>query len=157
MKNNFCKASVLSLVGASQAVAAPFSPEAILPDGSDFTIAVNPYTQESGKARKGIIAATLNNVVILNQLLAQENSSAREEDIKAVVAAIDQLIPSLSYVGMFDFFEPVYWIGQGEQIGRIVTIALYFKHYPEKSTPELKQKVSELIRVANSSYLLSIV
>jgi hypothetical protein len=125
-------------------MAAPFTPQMILKDGVDETISVNPYTQESGEVRKGTVAATLNNIARLNQLFLQENSQECEEEIKAIVFAIDQLIPSLKVIGVFDLFEPIYWIGQGEQIGRIVALALYIKRYPEKDTNHLGQKILSL-------------
>jgi hypothetical protein len=145
--------SALTIAWVSQGMAAPFTPQTILRDGVDQTISVNPYTQESGEVRKGTVAATLNNIARLNQLLLQENSQECEQEIKAIVAAIDQLIPSLKVIGMFDLFEPIYWIGQGEQMGRIVTLALYIKHYPEKDTANLRQKILSLTNRVTSPSL----
>lgn len=131
----------------------PFTPDSILKEGEDFTISVNPYTQESGKTRKGTIAATLNNVARLNFLLASSPTPRQAEEIQAIINAIDQLIPSLKVVGMFDFFEPIYWIGEGEQLGRIMVILLYFKHHPQEMTPYLKQKIESLNSKIPLSYL----
>ena len=130
-----------SLAVAAVATAAPFTPESILPDGMDASLSVNPYTGEAGHARKGTVAATLNNVARLNQLLLQEDTPENQEEIQAILSAIDALIPSLQAIGMFDFFEPTYWIGQGEQSGRVAVICLYFQHYPEKYTTDMKERL----------------
>ena len=135
-----------------QEIKKPFTPDSILKEGEDFTISVNPYTQESGKTRKGTIAATLNNVARLNLLLAQPLSLQQAEEIGALIKAIEELIPSLRVVGMFDFFEPIYWIGEGEQLGRIIVILLYFKHYPQELTPPLRQKIESLTSLSSSPY-----
>jgi hypothetical protein len=50
----------------------------------------------------------------------------------------------MKVIGMFDLFEPVYWVGEGEQIGRIVAIALYIRRYPEKKFGNLKPKIVSL-------------
>lgn len=129
---------------------APFTPEMILQDGVDQSISINPYTQERGTARKGTIAATLNNIATLNRLIPKENS---EEAIKATIAAVEVLIPSLKIVGMFDLFEPIYWVGEGEQMGRIVVLALYLRHYPEKGSASLRKKIRSLTNALTSPSL----
>lgn len=133
--------------------AAPFTPEAILQEGVDSTISINPYTGESGTARKGTVAATLNNVARLNQLLSQEETEQQREEIRQISDAIDQLIPSLQVIGVFDMFEPTYWIGSGEQPGRILALSLYFKHYPEKYTPALREQLIKVKDQIHSPYL----
>lgn len=132
---------------------APFTPESILPDGVDVSTSINPYTQESGKVRKGTVAAMLNNVAKLNLLLVKEDGRKVAEEVQALIQAIDELIPSLQIIGMFDLFEPSLWIGRGEQLGRAAVVLLYFKQYPDKWTPELKQHVLSLKNVALSSHL----
>lgn len=133
---------------------APYTPEMILQDGVDSSISINPYTDESGLARKGTVGATLNNIAKLNNLLQQEHTAERESEIKAIVEAIDLLIPSLQIIGMFDLFEPLYWMGQGEQVGRVVALALYLKHYPEKDKWGLKQQIN-LLKTSVSSPIIS--
>lgn len=140
----YCKfftIATLSIVCLCQAFAAPFTPQMILKDGVDVSISVNPYTQESGEARKGTIAATLNNIANLNLLIAKETNEENEHDIQAIIEAIDPLIPSLNVIGVFDLFEPIYWVGKGEQIGRIVVLSLYIKRYPEKNLGYLKEPI----------------
>ncbi len=138
---------------AGPAEVKPLTPESILAAGVDSSISINPYTGESGEARKGTIAATLNNVARLNQLLSQEETPEQKKAIVEISNAIDPLIPSLQVVGMFDFFEPVHWIGDGEQPGRILAVLLYFNHYPEKCTPALKKRLSEVREKVSSAYL----
>jgi hypothetical protein len=132
---------------------ASFTPESILPAGVDSTTSTNPYTGESGTARKGTVAATLNNVAKLNQLLSQEENAERKQEILEISNAINQLIPSLQVIGMFDLFEPSHWIGSGEQPGRILALSLYFKHYPEKYTPALKEQMLQVKGKIASPYL----
>lgn len=122
-------------------VCAPANPESILPAGVDSTVSVNPYTGESRETRKGTIAATLNNVALLNRLLTLETEESKKA-VKEISATVADLIPSLNAIGMFDFFEPTYWIGIGEQPGRLLVISLFFKHYPEKYTHQLKEQLT---------------
>ena len=124
-------------------VAACYSPNDFKRWG-DSTISTNPYTLESGQARKGTFAATVNNIFRLNQLAQAAHTQENEDEIQAIVAAIDQLIPSLNYVAMFDLFEPAQWLGNGDQIGRIVVLALFFNHYPQKDTAHLKEKIASM-------------
>lgn len=144
------KLLILFLMNTSLICAAPYTPQTILQDGVDSSISINPYTLESGQVRKGTVAATLNNIAKLNKLLQEATTPEQENEIKAIVEAIDQLIPSLQIVGMFDLFEPVHWMGQKEQMGRIVALALYFKHYPEKDKWGLRQQIRTLeVRVSS--------
>ena len=138
---------------AGSAEVSPFTPESILPAGVDSSISINPYTGESGNARKGTVAATLNNVARLNQLFLQEETPEQKNAIVEISNAIDQLIPSLQIVGMFDLFEPIHWIGEGEQPGRVLALLLYFKHYPEKCTPALRGRLSVVREKISSPYL----
>ena len=137
----------------SSAEAGLFTPESVLPAGVDSTVSINPYTGESGSVRKGTVAATLNNVARLNQLLSQEETPECKREIIEISTAIDQLIPSLQFIGVFDLFEPIYWIGNGEQPGRILALALYLKHYPEKYTPALKEQLFKVKKNIFSSHL----
>jgi hypothetical protein len=130
-----------------------FTPESVMPAGADSTISINPYTGESGFARKGTVAATLNNVARLNQLLSQEETPELKKEIVEISTAIAQLIPSLQAIGVFDLFEPTYWIGQGEQPGRILALSLYLKHYPEKYTVALKEQLLKVKGSISSPYL----
>jgi len=138
---------------AQAAQSAPLTPEMVLPAGVDSSISTNPYTGESGPARKGTVAATLNNIARLNQLLVQEETAEVKNEILQISEAIDQLIPSLHVIGLFDLFEPIYWIGSGEQPGRLLTLSLYFKHYPEKCTLTLKAKLLKVKDEIPSLYL----
>ncbi len=124
-----------------------------MPAGVDSNISTNPYTGESGDTRKGTVAATLNNVARLNQLLFQEETAQIKEEIIEISGSIDQLIPSLKVIGVFDLFEPIYWIGSGEQPGRLLALSLYFKQYPEKCTPSLQAELLKVKENVSSPYL----
>jgi hypothetical protein len=138
---------------AGSAEVSCFTPESILPAGVDSAISINPYTGESGNVRKGTVAAMLNNVARLNQLLVQEETPECKQEIMKISTAINQLIPSLQIIGVFDLFEPIHWIGNGEQSGRILVLSLYFKHYPEKCTPALKEQLFKVKENIFSPYL----
>ncbi len=137
--------------------AASYTPESILPAGVDSTLSINPYTGESGEVRKGTVAATLNNIAHLNSLLALDETPDIQNQIIEISSAIQQLIPSLQAVGLFDLFELTYWIGTGEQPGRVLTAILYFKTYPQKCTPSLKQQLIEARNKFKSPYLLELI
>lgn len=120
----------------------PFTPEAILPAGDDTTLAINPYTGESGTARKGIIAATLNNVVLLNNALTQE--PLNRDYINALEQAVRDLIVSLNNVGVFDLFTPYEWLASDDQPGRALVALLYLQHYPHKVNALITQKLHDI-------------
>lgn len=130
-----------------------YTPESILPEGVDSTISINPYTGESGYTRKGIVAATLNNVARLNALFTQEETSEQRKEIAEILTAVDGLISSLQAVGIFNLFEPTDWIGEGEQPGRVAVICLYFQRYPEKYTPPLQEQLKRVKSKISSLYL----
>jgi hypothetical protein len=153
MKNKTLIGSLATLCCVGFAEGTSFTPESILPAGVDSTISTNPYTGESGNVRKGTVAATLNNVARLNQLLSQEETAERKKEIMEISTAIDQLIPSLQIIGIFDLFEPIHWIGNGEQPGRILALSLYFKQYPEKYTSVLREQLFNVKKKISSPYL----
>jgi hypothetical protein len=122
-----------------------FTPENVLPQGQDFSKSVNPYTGESGLARKGTVAASLNNVALLNKLLKPANNQAELEQIKEIIGAINKLVPSLVVIGMFNLFELEEWITSKDQTGRIVAAVLCLQQYPEKLTPAIKAKLLSIL------------
>ncbi len=129
-----------------------FTPEEIFPDGEDYTIVVNPFTGLKGKARKATVAATLNNIALLNQLLLENEEL---DQIQAINEAISKLIPSLKAIGVFDLFNLEEWINDDRQLGRIYIIALYLKQYPEEMTAHLALKLNEIKQRTKSISLRS--
>jgi hypothetical protein len=124
------------------------TPESILPAGVDSTTSINPYTGESGPARKGTVAAILNNIALLNTLLSENMSP--EDQIKAqeIIKAISSLIPSLRVIGVFDLFTPEEWLASDTQPGRVLAVVLYLQQYPKDIIPKIKQR---LIRIKNQT------
>lgn len=118
-----------------------FTPEDVLPDGDDHTTAVNPFTGFHGRARKGTVAATLNNIALLDRLF-QEN--AGHDQIANVKKAIVELMPSLKAVGIFDLFNPIEWINDPKHLGRTYVALLYLKHYPEEISEEIVDKLKKI-------------
>jgi hypothetical protein len=121
-----------------------FTPERILPAGVDSNISTNPYTGESGPARKGIIAATLNNVALLNTLLSEKLSLNDSTKVQEIIGAITSLIPSLRVVGVFDLFTPEEWLSSETQPGRVLAAVLYLQKYPQVITPTIKKRLLEI-------------
>lgn len=114
-----------------------FIPENILPDGDDYTTAINPFTGYRGRARKGIVAATLNNIALLDRLFSDNADEGQITDIKKAVV---DLLPSLKAVGIFDFFSPIEWINK-EYLGRTYVVLLYLKCYPDEINKEIVDKL----------------
>lgn len=127
-----------------QASGRAFTPEKILPQGVDETISINPYTGESGYTRKGVIAATLNNVALLNKLLANSNKETALQ-VKEITEAIIGLIPSLRAVGIFNLFSIEEWIAAQEQPGRMMVGVLYLQQYPSEISDKARQKLKDAI------------
>lgn len=117
-----------------------FTPEDILPDGDDHTISVNPFTGFRGRARKGTVAATLNNIALLDRLFAE---NADQEQIANVKKAVLELMPSLKAVGIFDFFRPVEWI-QAERLGRTYVALLYLQYDPDGINQEIVDQLKKI-------------
>ncbi|MBY0501051.1 MAG: hypothetical protein K2P93_03505 [Alphaproteobacteria bacterium] len=121
-----------------------FTPERILPAGVDSNISTNPYTGESGPARKGIIAATLNNVALLNTLLSEKSSISDSTKVQEISETIISLIPSLRVVGVFDLFTPQEWLSSETQPGRVLAAVLYLQKYPQDITPTIKKRLLQI-------------
>lgn len=119
-----------------------FSPESILPAGVDESISTNPYTGESGPARKGTVAATLNNVALLNAALLEKKEDPLR--INALMEAVSTLLPSLRAIGVFDLFTPAEWLSDTTQPGRIMAALLYIERYPDKIALPLKHQLHAL-------------
>lgn len=129
-----------------------FTPEEIFPAGEDYTMVVNPFTGLKGKARKATVAATLNNIALLNRLLL-ENTEL--DQIQAIKEAINKLIPSLKVIGIFDLFNLEEWVSDDQQLGRIYVVALYLKQYPDEMTDRLSLKFSTIKQTIKSLSLRS--
>lgn len=116
------------------------TPEEILPAGDDEAVVVNPFTGIAAKARKGTVAATLNNIALLERILKNGDFS----EIVQIREAVTKLIPSLKVVGVFDLFNLEEWINDPNRLGRIYVVALYLKTYPEEMNEELISKLKAI-------------
>ncbi len=121
-----------------------FTPEKILPDGTDTTLSVNPYTGVSAQARMGTVAATLNNVALLNKLLLLPATPETAAEIDEIARAVKVLLPSLRAIGMFNFFSVDEWLGDHAQPGRAVVALWYLQKYPEEISPTVKRSLREI-------------
>ncbi len=122
-----------------------YTPQSQLKDGVDSCISINPYTQESGEARKGTIAATLNNVALLNHLLKSETKT---QEIEEIIEILDSLLVPLRNTGMFHLFDPIEWIGDGHQEGRVLLTALYLKKFPQEMNKEISNVLQKLTNLS---------
>lgn len=130
-----------------------FTPEGILPAGVDNTVSINPYTGESGPARKGTVAATLNNIALLNTLLSENNSATDHAKATKISEAMAALIPSLRVIGIFDLFTPEEWLSSEAQPGRVLAAVLYLQTYPQNITPAIKQRLIQIQSKTTSEML----
>lgn len=137
----FADAPVKSIGNSQKKV---FTPESILPANVDSAIATNPYTGESGPARKGTVAATLNNIALLNTLLSEKISSDDQIKVQEIIKAITSLIPSLRVIGVFDLFTPEEWLSSETQPGRILAAVQYLQKYPQDITSKIKKRLLQI-------------
>lgn len=129
-----------------------FTPEDILAAGVDGLLSTNPYTGESGPVRKGTVAATLNNIALLNTLLSESNLSENHLKIDKIAQSIIALLPSLRVIGVFDLFTPQEWLSDDNQPGRIFAIILYLQQYPQDITSAIRER---LIQIQNKTEVLA--
>lgn len=129
------------------------SPEDILPSGDDYAMVVNPFTGMTGKARKGTVAATLNNIALLDRLLLNNREL---EQIQQINEAVTKLIPSLKFVGIFDLFKLEEWFNDAQRLGRIYVVALYLKNNPEEMTQQLAAEIKKIQQSTKSIPLRSL-
>lgn len=121
------------------------TPESVLPDGVDTMSVTNPFTGRSRPARKGTVAATLNNVALLNTKLQEKNITDTDWTlIQEIQSHIIKLLPSLDVIGVFDLFDAEEWISD-TQLGRTMTITLYLKENPSKVTDSVKKKLKSFL------------
>ena len=125
------------------------NPSTVLPDGIDSAILTNPYTFESGHARKGTIASTINNVALLNILMKKD----QKEDIEKAAAPIRELISSLKVTGMFDIFTPLEWLSASDQLGRVLVGVFFLQANPQEKTEKIQEKLSQIYEKTTSAYL----
>jgi hypothetical protein len=128
-----------------------FTPENILPDGDDHTVSVNPFTGFRGRARKGTVAATLNNIALLDRLFLE---NIDQEQIVNVKKAVIELMPSLKAIGVFDFFNLIEWINP-KHLGRTYVALLYLKYYPDEVNKEIVDKLQEINQTIQNPFFQS--
>lgn len=131
----------------------PFTPNGLLPDGVDSAPVVNPYTGEKGSARKGTIAATINNVALLNQKLPIAATQEELKKIQDIMNAFIELIPSLRALAVFDLFNPEEWVSSDQQPGRVLAGVLYLQNHPKEVTAETRQKLEKIKSVTKIDIL----
>lgn len=139
-----CTANLMAVNPTDQVTNEVFTPEKVLASGVDSSISTNPYTGESGPARKGTVAATLNNVALLNKYLSENMSSNDAAKVQELSEAINPLIPSLRVVGVFDLFTPEEWLSSKSQPGRVLAAVFYLQKYPQEITPNIRKQLKQI-------------
>lgn len=120
------------------------TPESVLPAGVDDTVISNPFTGESGYARKGTVGATLSNIALLNKALVETMTAEDKKYIQEVLENVRTLIPSLKVIGIFDVFNIEEWVSAPSQPGRVMVALLYLQRYPDALTPGIKNHLEAL-------------
>lgn len=90
--------------------------------------------------RKGTVAAILNNIALLNQLFLE---NPEQDQIATIRKAVVNLMPSLKAIGVFDLFNPIEWLNNPKQLGRMYVAILYLKNYPDEISNEILSKLQE--------------
>lgn len=137
-----------------------FTPEKMLPAGIDEAEVTNPYTGEKRKARKGTVAATINNIALLNKLLLEPNSSATSEKlIKESIEEMRKLMPSLKVIGVFNIFIPEEWLNiqDSNQWGRTTCVLLYLEKYPDIINSKIKSRIKAIEKASPPEVITNII
>lgn len=134
-----------------------FTPESVLATGVDSATSVNPYTGQSGEARKDTIAATLNNVVLLNKIMAGKDTEQNPGQYKQIIEVIQKLITPLNAIGMFHFFTVEEWLAADNQPGRQLVGLLYLQNYKEELTQARKDLIKKIQKTTKSTLLLDMI
>lgn len=130
----------------------PYTPENLLPAGVDQTKSVNPYTGESGNARKGTVAATINNIALLNKILLANPTQSDSKSTSDIIKTVEALLPSLKVIGLFDFFNIQEWLANPkEQPGRALVAVLYLQKYP---TTLNKDIINQLHKIRQETQII---
>ena len=137
-----------------------FTPEKMLPAGIDEAEVTNPYTGEKRKARKGTVAATINNIALLNKLFLEPISSAvSEELIKESIEEMRKLMPSLKVIGVFNIFTPEEWLNiqDSKQWGRVTCVLLYLEKYPDIINSDIKSRIKAIEKASPPLVITNII
>lgn len=119
-------------------------PSDILPDGID-----SRKTEDGTKIRKGTIKTTIENIKILNEILAAPAMPERKQIIEKNLEPVVELIKPIEQGGLFEFFEPLEWLQDDQNQGRILVTALYLKSFPNQVTPIVKGRLEDLLKVCS--------
>lgn len=107
--------------------------EEILSNEANSSISINPITKEQGEVRKGTIAATIANSLLLDELIAKPSLTDQQQQqlVKAIID-LDDLIISGNYVGIYDFFTVEEWLNNTQRHGRVMAALLFLAKYPSR-------------------------
>ena len=102
----------------------PFRPSDILSDDAS-SIAMPDGTV----ARKGTIKAMIDNITLLDALLTQPLDTTAHQQLNETITIIDELIPALKSLGLFEFFTIHDWLGDPTQKGLILVALRYLRQF----------------------------
>lgn len=118
--------SIVSLMLLSSIESLAIQPSDVLRDE------VNETTTESGLVvRKGTIYATILNIYQFNQLIKKPDSIQKEIAIENVIRDMQEVIPALEAVKMFELFSIEEWLNCPlDNEGRLAVGLLYLQAFP---------------------------
>lgn len=100
-------------------------------------------------ARKGSIAAMLQNAARYEELIALPEGPHRTAEMNKIVSDVIEILPALHAVHLFEFFTPDEWLHglkKGKQ-GRAFIATLYLLHHPKTITHDI---IDQLVQSKNA-------
>lgn len=122
-----------------------FRPKDVLADGQNFIEKINPLTQEYISLRKGTIRTMILNRQEFNKVIQEDiNSTEKKNIIQEIIDTLSASIDSLVTAEIFDFFEPMEWLQNPKDEGRVLIGVLYHRINSSKLTPEIAEQLKYL-------------
>jgi hypothetical protein len=115
-----------------------YTTEDILPDNQNIIVS------NGTEIRKGTVKATIENIKLLNECFKQPFTKERNTNIKAIMRIMEELIEALHLVGLFEFFQPLEWLQDSKNKGRIMVALLYLSMHKEQLDEKIRLRVYEL-------------
>jgi hypothetical protein len=99
--------------------------------------------------RKGVIKGVIDSVIHLNSVLQKTCPHSINEEGTKNIKDIQEAIILLEEISFFCMFPAIDWLDEPESPGKILIGVNYLKQHPEKKTPEVLERIKELINRGN--------
>lgn len=137
MKHYLLTTAILLNLGTT---AMAVTPDQILPDNQE-------YLNRNGiKARKGTIAATIKNVLQLDDLL---NNNGSEEKIREILEDQKPLVQGLYAADLFKLYPIEDWLNEPERPGKAMVAVLTLQKCPELMTDKIRDVLQKLMKTSH--------